>query len=104
MLLGFAMGLQSIVGTQLQQTNVVFTTTLIKIMAAAFGSTREESKTTENKTQNSCCRRLPGRRGGSRNHHHESLRVKQTILSRAERSGATRCAVRCLSAHPAPQR
>jgi hypothetical protein len=37
------MGLQSIVGARLKQTNVVFTTTLIKIVAAAIGSTRDQS-------------------------------------------------------------
>jgi uncharacterized membrane protein YoaK (UPF0700 family) len=46
-LLAFAMGLQSIVGTRLKQTNVVFTTTLIKIVSAAIGSTREESSAGE---------------------------------------------------------
>jgi uncharacterized membrane protein YoaK (UPF0700 family) len=43
LLLAFAMGLQSIVGARLKQTNVVFTTTLIKIVAAAIGSTRDQS-------------------------------------------------------------
>lgn len=42
-LLAFAMGLQSVVGTRLKQTNVVFTSTLIKIVAAAIGSAREQS-------------------------------------------------------------
>jgi uncharacterized membrane protein YoaK (UPF0700 family) len=46
-LLAFAMGLQSIVGTRLKQTNVVFTTTLIKIVAAAIGSPREQSSAGE---------------------------------------------------------
>lgn len=46
-LLAFAMGLQSIVGARLKQTNVVFTTTLIKIVSAAIGSTREESSAGE---------------------------------------------------------
>ena len=47
LLLAFAMGLQSIVGARLKQTNVVFTTTLIKIVSAAIGSTREESSAGE---------------------------------------------------------
>jgi hypothetical protein len=47
LLLAFAMGLQSIVGARLEQTNVVFTTTLIKIVAAAFGWTREEGSAGE---------------------------------------------------------
>jgi len=47
LLLAFAMGLQSIVGARLKQTNVVFTTTLIKIVAAAIGSTREQSSAGE---------------------------------------------------------
>jgi uncharacterized membrane protein YoaK (UPF0700 family) len=42
LLLAFAMGLQSIVGARLKQTNVVFTTTLIKIVSAAIGARREE--------------------------------------------------------------
>jgi hypothetical protein len=42
-LLAVAMGLQSIVGARLKQTNVVFTTTLIKIVSAASGSSLEES-------------------------------------------------------------
>jgi len=46
-LLAFAMGLQSIVGARLKQTNVVFTTTLIKIVSAAIGSTREETSAGE---------------------------------------------------------
>jgi uncharacterized membrane protein YoaK (UPF0700 family) len=46
-LLAFAMGLQSIIGARLKQTNVVFTTTLIKIVAAAIGSTREEGSAGE---------------------------------------------------------
>jgi uncharacterized membrane protein YoaK (UPF0700 family) len=41
-LLAFAMGLQSIVGARLEQTNVVFTSTLIKIVSAALGSRRGE--------------------------------------------------------------
>jgi uncharacterized membrane protein YoaK (UPF0700 family) len=41
-LLAFAMGLQSIVGARLEQTNVVFTSTLIKLVSATIGSTREE--------------------------------------------------------------
>jgi uncharacterized membrane protein YoaK (UPF0700 family) len=47
LLLAFAMGLQSIVGARLKQTNVVFTTTLIKIVAAAIGSAREQSSAGE---------------------------------------------------------
>jgi uncharacterized membrane protein YoaK (UPF0700 family) len=47
LLLAFAMGLQSIVGARLKQTNVVFTTTLIKIVSAAIGSTREQSSAGE---------------------------------------------------------
>jgi uncharacterized membrane protein YoaK (UPF0700 family) len=47
LLLAFAMGLQSIVGARLKQTNVVFTTTLIKIVSAAIGSMREESSASE---------------------------------------------------------
>jgi uncharacterized membrane protein YoaK (UPF0700 family) len=46
-LLAFAMGLQSIVGARLKQTNVVFTSTLIKIVSAAIGSTHEESSADE---------------------------------------------------------
>jgi uncharacterized membrane protein YoaK (UPF0700 family) len=46
-LLAVAMGLQSIVGARLKQTNVVFTTTLIKIVSAAIGSTREEGSAGE---------------------------------------------------------
>jgi uncharacterized membrane protein YoaK (UPF0700 family) len=46
-LLAFAMGLQSIVGTRLKQTNVVFTTTLIKIVTAAIGSPGEQSSAGE---------------------------------------------------------
>jgi uncharacterized membrane protein YoaK (UPF0700 family) len=46
-LLAFAMGLQSIIGARLKQTNVVFTTTLIKIVSAAIGSTREEGSAGE---------------------------------------------------------
>jgi uncharacterized membrane protein YoaK (UPF0700 family) len=46
-LLAFAMGLQSIIGARLKQTNVVFTTTLIKIVSAAIRSTREESSAGE---------------------------------------------------------
>jgi uncharacterized membrane protein YoaK (UPF0700 family) len=42
LLLAFAMGLQSIVGARLKQTNVVFTTTLIKIVAATIGTARQE--------------------------------------------------------------
>ncbi len=45
--LAFAMGLQSIVGSRLKQTNVVFTTTLIKIVSAAIGSAREQSSAGE---------------------------------------------------------
>jgi uncharacterized membrane protein YoaK (UPF0700 family) len=44
LLLGFAMGLQSIVGTRLKQTNVVFTTTLIKIVTTPFGARPDERK------------------------------------------------------------
>lgn len=47
LLLAFAMGLQSIVGARLKQTNVVFTTTLIKIVSAVIGSTREQSSAAE---------------------------------------------------------
>jgi uncharacterized membrane protein YoaK (UPF0700 family) len=47
LLLAFAMGLQSIVGARLKQTNVVFTTTLIKIVSAAIGSAREQSSAGE---------------------------------------------------------
>jgi uncharacterized membrane protein YoaK (UPF0700 family) len=47
LLLAFAMGLQSIVGARLKQTNVVFTTTLIKIVSAAIGATREQSSAGE---------------------------------------------------------
>jgi uncharacterized membrane protein YoaK (UPF0700 family) len=47
LLLAFAMGLQSIVGARLKQTNVVFTTTLIKIVSAVIGSTREQSSAGE---------------------------------------------------------
>jgi uncharacterized membrane protein YoaK (UPF0700 family) len=47
LLLAFAMGLQSIVGARLKQTNVVFTTTLIKIVSAAIGSTRGQSSAGE---------------------------------------------------------
>jgi uncharacterized membrane protein YoaK (UPF0700 family) len=47
LLLAFAMGLQSIVGARLKQTNVVFTSTLIKIVSATIGSTREESSASE---------------------------------------------------------
>jgi uncharacterized membrane protein YoaK (UPF0700 family) len=43
MLLAFAMGLQSIVGRRLEQTNVVFTTTLIKIVSAAIGAARKDA-------------------------------------------------------------
>ena len=46
-LLAFAMGLQSIIGARLKQTNVVFTTTLIKIVSAAIGSTRDEGSAGE---------------------------------------------------------
>ncbi len=46
-LLAFAMGLQSIIGARLKQTNVVFTTTLIKIVSAAIGATREEGSAGE---------------------------------------------------------
>jgi uncharacterized membrane protein YoaK (UPF0700 family) len=46
-LLAVAMGLQSIVGARLEQTNVVFTSTLIKIVSAAIGSTRDESSAGE---------------------------------------------------------
>jgi uncharacterized membrane protein YoaK (UPF0700 family) len=46
-LLALAMGLQSVVGTELKQTNVVFTTTLIKIVSAVIGSTREQSSIDE---------------------------------------------------------
>jgi uncharacterized membrane protein YoaK (UPF0700 family) len=46
-LLGVAMGLQSIVGARLKQTNIVFTTTLIKIVSAAIGSRHEESGLTQ---------------------------------------------------------
>jgi uncharacterized membrane protein YoaK (UPF0700 family) len=44
LLLGFAMGLQSIVGTRLKQTNVVFTSTLIKIVTTPFGTRPNEGK------------------------------------------------------------
>jgi uncharacterized membrane protein YoaK (UPF0700 family) len=47
LLLAFAMGLQSIVGARLKQTNVVFTTTLIKIVSAVIGSVREQSSAGE---------------------------------------------------------
>jgi uncharacterized membrane protein YoaK (UPF0700 family) len=43
LLLAFAMGLQSIVGARLGQTNVVFTMTLVKIVSALIGSARAES-------------------------------------------------------------
>ena len=46
-LLASAMGLQSIIGARLKQTNVVFTTTLIKIVSAAIGSTRDEGSAGE---------------------------------------------------------
>lgn len=51
LLLGFAMGLQSIVGLRLKQTNVVFTTTLIKIATAAFGSTHDKAKAAETRRE-----------------------------------------------------
>ncbi len=44
LMLGFAMGLQSIVGNRLKQTNVVFTITVIKLVAATFGATPDEEK------------------------------------------------------------
>jgi uncharacterized membrane protein YoaK (UPF0700 family) len=40
-LLAFAMGLQSVVGARLKQTNVVFTSTLIRIVSSLIGSTHE---------------------------------------------------------------
>jgi uncharacterized membrane protein YoaK (UPF0700 family) len=46
-LLGVAMGLQSIVGAWLKQTNIVFTTTLIRIVSAAIGSTHEKGGPTQ---------------------------------------------------------
>jgi uncharacterized membrane protein YoaK (UPF0700 family) len=51
LLLGFAMGLQSIVGNRLKQTNVVFTTTLMKIVTAAFGPKGGEGNATEIKRE-----------------------------------------------------
>ena len=47
LLLGFAIGLQSIVGSRLKQTNVVFTTTLMKVVTAAFGPKGGEGEATE---------------------------------------------------------
>jgi uncharacterized membrane protein YoaK (UPF0700 family) len=43
LLLAFAMGLQSIVGARLGQPNVVFTTTLVKIVSALIGFAHAES-------------------------------------------------------------
>jgi uncharacterized membrane protein YoaK (UPF0700 family) len=45
--LAVAMGLQSVVGVQLKQTNVVFTSTLIKIVSAAIGAARTEGSSGE---------------------------------------------------------
>jgi uncharacterized membrane protein YoaK (UPF0700 family) len=46
-LLAFAMGLQGILGARLEQTTVVFTSTLIKIVSAAIGPTREDGSARE---------------------------------------------------------
>ena len=51
LLLGFAMGLQSIVGARLKQPNVVFTTTLMKIVTAAFGSAPEKADASETRRE-----------------------------------------------------
>ncbi|MGA2412498.1 MAG: YoaK family protein [Candidatus Binataceae bacterium] len=51
LMLGFAMGLQSIVGNQFKQPNVVFTTTLIRIVSAALESTHDEGKAAETRRQ-----------------------------------------------------
>jgi len=48
-LLAFAMGLQSIIGMRLRHATVVFTTTLIKIVSAAIGSTGEEGSAGDRK-------------------------------------------------------
>jgi uncharacterized membrane protein YoaK (UPF0700 family) len=51
LMLGFAMGLQSIVGILLKQTNVVFTATMIRIVTAVLGSTRADKTLTETKRE-----------------------------------------------------
>jgi uncharacterized membrane protein YoaK (UPF0700 family) len=51
LLLGFAMGMQSVVGARLKQPNVVFTTTLMKIVTAAFGCAPEAADASETRRE-----------------------------------------------------
>ena len=74
-LLAFAMGLQSIVGARLKQTNVVFTTTLIKIVSAAIGSARGEQRRRTAPRHGRRCR-LPAWRIDRRCHRRDAFRSR----------------------------